>query len=573
MEQEQGKYRVLARKYRPKVFNDLIGQEALVRTISNAIDQNRLAQAYILTGIRGIGKTTSARIIAKALNCVGVDGNGSMTPNPCGICKHCQDIANDCHVDVVEIDAASNTGIDNIREIIIEGAKYNPVSGRYKIYIIDEVHMLSKAAFNALLKTLEEPPERLKFIFATTEIRKVPVTILSRCQRFDLRRIEQHTLADYFKTIADKENVPVEDEALQLIAKAADGSVRDGLSLLDQAIVHGNGEVKTEQVRQMIGLSDRSVLFDIYDKLMNGKIADVLQGVENQYNLGTDPLTLAQDLLELTHWLTRIKIAPDLAKDVTISESEKVNGAKLASALSMGTLTRTWQILLKGVSEIKYSESPLKSLEMVMVRLAYASELPTPMEIIADIKKNPEVDAAQKKTEQLSRPAVAPIPTQETAQATVSPVSSAPPSTPATQPKDTKTPQNITDLVMMARKAGQMLLAFNMSNYIHPVSMQDGILQIHLGEGAPPRLCQDLRAFLLTETGKKWEVSQVDDQGGKTLKEEAQENQKRLKETLSANPLVVQVLRTFPGSRVETFHLHRDENFEQETQDTPEENG
>ena len=323
MEQEQGKYRVLARKYRPKVFNDLIGQEALVRTITNAIEQNRLAQAYILTGIRGIGKTTSARIIAKALNCVGPDGNGGMTPNPCGVCKHCQDIANDCHVDVVEIDAASNTGIDNIREIIIEGAKYNPVSARYKIYIIDEVHMLSKAAFNALLKTLEEPPERLKFIFATTEIRKVPITILSRCQRFDLRRIDQKTLADYFKTIADKENVPAEEEALQLIAKAADGSVRDGLSLLDQAIVHGNGEVKADQVRQMIGLSDRSVLFDIYDKLMAGQVADVLTCVENQYNLGTDPLTLAQDLLELTHWLTRIKIAPELAKDITIAESEK----------------------------------------------------------------------------------------------------------------------------------------------------------------------------------------------------------------------------------------------------------
>ena len=569
MEQEQGKYRVLARKYRPKVFNDLIGQEALVRTITNAIEQNRLAQAYILTGIRGIGKTTSARIIAKALNCIGPDGTGGMTPNPCGVCKHCRDIANDCHVDVVEIDAASNTGIDNIREIIIEGAKYNPVSARYKIYIIDEVHMLSKAAFNALLKTLEEPPERLKFIFATTEIRKVPITILSRCQRFDLRRIDQKTLADYFKTIAGKENVPAEEEALQLIAKAADGSVRDGLSLLDQAIVHGNGEVKADQVRQMIGLSDRSVLFDIYDKLMAGQVADVLTGVENQYNLGTDPLTLAQDLLELTHWLTRIKIAPELAKDITIAEAEKTYGQKLAASLSMGTLTRTWQILLKGVSEIKYSESPLKSLEMVMVRLAYASELPTPMEVIADIKKNPEVDAAQKKTENLNPVQAKPV--QAPAETNVKPVAEIP-TVQASAQNNGKTPQNITDLVMMARKAGQMMLAFNMSNYIHPVLMQDGILQIHLDDGAPSHLCQDLRTFLLTETGKKWEVSLVDAPGGKTLKEEAQENQKRLKETLSAHPLVMQVLKTFPGSRVETFHLHHGESYAQEPEETAEEN-
>jgi len=268
-------YRVLARKYRPQTFADLIGQEALVRTISNAIAKNRLAQAYILTGIRGIGKTTSARIIARALNCVGADGQGGMTPQPCGVCKHCTDIANDCHVDVIEIDAASNTGVDNVREII-EGAKYNPLSARYKIYIIDEVHMLSKSAFNALLKTLEEPPERLKFIFATTEIRKVPVTILSRCQRFDLRRIEAEMLCDYFKTILEKEDVTAETEAVALIAKAADGSVRDGLSLLDQAIAHGDGMVKTEDVKRMLGIFDKTQLFDLYEKLMKGQVKESL---------------------------------------------------------------------------------------------------------------------------------------------------------------------------------------------------------------------------------------------------------------------------------------------------------
>ena len=562
MEQEPGKYRVLARKYRPKIFKDLIGQEALVRTITNAIEQNRLAQAYILTGIRGIGKTTSARIIAKALNCIGPDGKGGMTPNPCGVCKHCQDIDNDCHVDVVEIDAASNTGIDNIREIIIEGAKYNPVSARYKIYIIDEVHMLSKAAFNALLKTLEEPPERLKFIFATTEIRKVPITILSRCQRFDLRRIEQKVLADYFKTITEKENVPAESDALQIIAKIADGSVRDGLSLLDQAIVHGNGEIKADQVRQMIGLSDKSALFNIYDKLMAGNISEVLKEIDAQYNLGMDPLTLSQDLLELTHWLTRIKIAPELMNDITISETEKIAGKEMSESLSMATLTRTWQILLKGISEIKYSESPLKSLEMLMIRLAYASELPTPIEVISDIKKNTELDTAQKKTKNLSSLSIPFKPenkkeqNSDTSQSNLSLPNQKPSSS-----RFSEGPQNITDLVMLARKSGQMLLAFNISNYVRPVLMENTTLRIHLEEGAPTHLCQDIRTFLLTETGQKWEVEQVKELGGKTLKEEAQENQKRMRETLANHPLVMQVLKAFPGSHVETFHLHHSDNI------------
>lgn len=378
---------VLARKYRSQVFDDLIGQEALVRTITNAIASGRLAHAYMLTGIRGVGKTSSARIIAKGLNCIGEDGNGGMTPNPCGKCRHCVDIANDAHIDVIEIDAASNTGVDNVREII-EGAKYNPVSARFKIYIIDEVHMLSRQAFNALLKTLEEPPERIKFIFATTEIRKVPVTILSRCQRFDLRRVDEQTLTAHLAKITNLEGAKAEEEALHLLAKAGDGSVRDSLSLLDQAITQFDGDIHVDQIRQMLGVADRTSLFDLYAAVMQGDIAKSLELLGTQYEFGADPLVIAQDMLELTHWLTRIKVVPDLLKDVTVPEAERVRGKEMADNLSMGALTAVWQMLLKGIIEVKQADYPLKALEMLIIRLAYAADLPTPAQIIEDIKKN-----------------------------------------------------------------------------------------------------------------------------------------------------------------------------------------
>lgn len=378
---------VLARKYRSQVFDDLIGQEALVRTITNAIASGRLAHAYMLTGIRGVGKTSSARIIAKGLNCIGEDGKGGMTPNPCGKCRHCVDIANDAHIDVIEIDAASNTGVDNVREII-EGAKYNPVSARFKIYIIDEVHMLSRQAFNALLKTLEEPPERIKFIFATTEIRKVPVTILSRCQRFDLRRVDEQTLMAHLAKITNLEGAKAEEEALHLLAKAGDGSVRDSLSLLDQAITQFDGDIHAEQIRQMLGVADRTSLFDLYAAVMQGNIAKSLELLGLQYECGADPLVIAQDMLELTHWLTRIKIVPDLLKDVTVPEAERVRGKEMSDNLSMGALTAVWQMLLKGILEVKQADYPLKALEMLIIRLAYAADMPTPAQIIEDIKKN-----------------------------------------------------------------------------------------------------------------------------------------------------------------------------------------
>ena len=558
MEEKQGKYRVLARKYRPVGFKDLIGQDALVRTITNAIKNDRLAQAYILTGIRGVGKTTSARIIARALNCIGPDGNGQMTPNPCGVCKHCRDIENDCHIDVIEIDAASNTGVDNVREII-EGAKYSPLSARYKIYIIDEVHMLSKAAFNALLKTLEEPPEHLKFIFATTEIRKVPMTILSRCQRFDLKRIEENVLTDYLAKIADLEKVEADRAALELIAKAADGSVRDALSLLDQAIAHGNGKIEPQSVSEMVGLSDKTFLFKIYDKLMSGDMKSTLELVAYQYKLGMDPLMLAEDLLGLTHWLTCAKVIPESLQDDTLSETEKTEGKRLSDSLSMATLTRAWQILLKGFSEIKYSQSPAKSLDMLLVRLAYAAELPTPIELL---KQEDENDSAQKKTENLTKAVQisSAVPTKkEPVPAVVSNDSPLP-------SKSAKNIQNIADIVALAQEDKEMLLSFNIANYVHPIELSFGKLKFSEVDGIPGDFCQKLRTYLKKKTGVDWNITTVKGTtGGQSVKEQAIENKKKMKENLSAAPLVQEVLKTFPTAQIETFNLHKtDEGIEPE---------
>ncbi|MBK1666145.1 DNA polymerase III subunit gamma/tau, partial [Rhodospirillum rubrum] len=374
-------YRVLARKYRPASFDALIGQEALVRTLTNAIDSGRLAQAWMLTGVRGVGKTTTARLIARALNCVGADGKGGVTITPCGVCEHCKAIAEDRHVDVLEMDAASRTGVGDIREIL-DGVRYRPAVARTKVYIIDEVHMLSTAAFNALLKTLEEPPEHVKFIFATTEIRKVPVTVLSRCQRFDLRRVSAAELSGHFLRIAGLEGAEIAPSALTLIARAADGSVRDGLSLLDQAIAHGGGTVSEAQVAEMLGLADRARIFDLLDALLAGRIAESLDLLDRQYALGADPLVIVQDLLDLVHWMTRVKVVPVSAEDAAVPEAERTRGRAMAERLSMAVLNRCWQILLKGLGEARGAPVPLQAVEMVLIRLAYASDLPTPEEAL-----------------------------------------------------------------------------------------------------------------------------------------------------------------------------------------------
>jgi DNA polymerase-3 subunit gamma/tau len=394
---DSGAYRVLARKYRPKTFTDLIGQKVMVRVLSNAISSGRLAHAFILTGVRGVGKTTTARIIARALNCVGPNESGGPTDQPCGQCVHCHAISEDRDVDVIEMDAASRTGVDDIRELI-EGVRYKPAAARYKVYIIDEVHMLSKNAFNALLKTLEEPPEHVKFIFATTEIHKIPITVMSRCQRFDLRRVDVETLAAHLTHIAGQENAAITAAAVMLIARAADGSVRDGLSLLDTAISTGSagsaespnskGRVDETQVRAILGLADRTQVFDLLDAVMGGNPAAALTLLEELYASGADPMIVIQDLLVLCHWLTRLKVLPETAEAPEIPEAEAKRGLEMASKLAMPVLTRAWQLLLKGLTEVQTAPAPLVAAEMVLVRLAYSSDLPTPAEIVRDLRKD-----------------------------------------------------------------------------------------------------------------------------------------------------------------------------------------
>ncbi len=373
-------YRVLARKYRPTNFDDLIGQDVLVRTLGNAIQSGRIAHAFLLTGIRGVGKTTTARIIARALNCIGKDGSGGATIKPCGVCSNCKMIGEDRHVDVLEMDAASHTGVGDIRELI-DTVRYLPTSARYKVYIIDEVHMLSTSAFNALLKTLEEPPPHVKFIFATTESRKIPVTILSRCQRFDLKRIDMETLAAHLAKICGKENVEADEAALKIIATAAEGSVRDSLSLLDQAIAAGE-TITAPAVRRMIGASDNTATFRLLETLLKGDVAGALAEIRAQYGAGADPLLIVQDALEVTHLITRVKVAPAALSDVSLSEHDRVAAKAMADRLPMAQLTRLWQMLLKGISEVRLAPSPIAALEMLLVRIAYAAQLPTPAEVI-----------------------------------------------------------------------------------------------------------------------------------------------------------------------------------------------
>ena len=378
-------YRVLARKYRPATFDDLIGQDAMVRTVSNAFETGRIPQAWILTGVRGVGKTTTARILARALNYQLPDGSiPAPTVSMPVLGVNCQAIMESRHIDVLEMDAASHNGVDDVRQIN-DAVRYAPVNARYKVYILDEVHMLSPAAFNALLKTLEEPPPHAKFIFATTEIRKVPITVLSRCQRFDLRRVEAGLLVQHLGKIAEKENISVEPEALALIARAAEGSVRDSLSLFDQAIAHAAGPVKADHVRQMLGLADRARVVDLFDALLRGDIAAALAELRDQYDSGADPAVILTDLAEFTHFVTRVKIVPSVADDVSLAEAERVRGRAFAAALSMRVLSRTWQMLLKGIAEVQAAGRPVAAAEMVLVRIAYAADLPTPDEVVRSI--------------------------------------------------------------------------------------------------------------------------------------------------------------------------------------------
>ncbi len=547
---DKTEYRVLARKYRPTTFADLVGQEALVRTLKNAIETNRIAQAYILTGIRGIGKTTSARIIARALNCIGPDGKGGMTTEPCGVCEHCRAIAEDRHVDVIEIDAASNTGVANVREII-ETTRYNPTSARFKIYIIDEVHMLSTAAFNALLKTLEEPPERVKFIFATTEIRKVPTTVLSRCQRFDLRRVEPELLTTHFKNIVAKENVSAEEEALKLIARAADGSVRDGLSLLDQAIAHGGGTVTAEFVRAMIGLADRAAIVDLYEQLMSGDIKAALDSFARQYASGADPVVVLQDLLELTHWLTRVKIAPELAEDGSMAAEEYKRCTDMAQKLPMSVLTRTWQMLLKGIDETLKAPSEKQAAEMVLIRLAYASELPTPGDLIKELTSGNSFSASSPAVPTVSALPRSPVQSDWSGirvQGNTAPALQIQP-----QSQENVVFNSLADVVAYAYKQNDMMFAYNTERYVSLVSFEQGKIEFFPLENTPHNLAGDMVERLRRWTGKQWVVSVVSQQGGQTLLQQARINAENLRRTMLQNPFVSAVLKAFPTAKIETI--------------------
>jgi DNA polymerase-3 subunit gamma/tau len=557
-------YRVLARKYRPSDFAGLIGQEALVRTLTNAIAQGRLAHAFMLTGVRGVGKTTTARILARAFNCIGPDGKGGPTASPCGQCEHCTAIAEDRHVDVIEMDAASRTGVNDIRELI-EGVRYRPVSARFKIYIIDEVHMLSSSAFNALLKTLEEPPEHVKFIFATTEIRKVPVTVLSRCQRFDLRRIEADKLAQHLGSIAASEGSKLAPNALALIARAADGSARDGLSLLDQAITlvdqsKGEAEVTEEQVRAMLGIADRTQLFELYEAVMAGRAAEVLGQLRRMYEAGADPIVVLQDLLDLTHWLTRCKLTPDVLQQPAVPEAERKRGGALSKDLSLPVLARTWQMLLKGLGEAQYAPQPLAAAEMALIRLMHVADLPTPGDLVRQLSgpvspgssasapapSNPPRGGSSNGPSNFGSGAVtSAISTQSVARdpnAAPAPVEAAMP------PFRLESFEAVVDL-FRSKKEG--ILLTHIMNDVHLVRFEPGRIELRPTPKAPANLTNRMSACLNEWTGVRWVISVSGDLGAPTLKEQAQAAEAEMRRRAAAHPLVKAVLDAFPGATID----------------------
>lgn len=559
-----GGYRVLARKYRPASFDDLIGQEAMVRTVSNAFETGRIPQAWILTGVRGVGKTTTARILARALNYELPDGSvkGPTIHMPVmGI--HDQAIIDSRHIDVLEMDAASHNGVDDVRQIN-DAARYAPVSARYKVYILDEVHMLSTAAFNALLKTLEEPPPHVKFIFATTEIRKVPVTVLSRCQRFDLRRVDADVLVAHLSGIAAKEHIEAEPGALALIARAAEGSVRDSLSLFDQAIAHAAGAVRAEDVRQMLGLADRVRIVDLFEALMKGDIAAALTELRAQYDIGADPAVVLGDLAEFTHFVTRMKVVPSVGDDASLSEAERVRGRDFATQLSLRVLSRTWQMLLKGVGEVQASGRPLAAAEMVLVRIAYAADLPTPDEVVRSLGENGGAGtapargggngggggvtaAAQSFAPRFDAPRGAPR-----AQASAAAMPSGDPvarrDLPEAQPAVVI--NSFAELIAFVADKRDINTKMALERDVRLVRFEDGKLEIALLPSAPKGLSNELQRKLSAWTGRIWMVAVSKEQGAPTLREQANDRQAELRQEVMQDPLVQAVLKKFPGAKV-----------------------
>jgi DNA polymerase-3 subunit gamma/tau len=559
-------YRVLARKYRPSRFEDLIGQEAMVRTISNAFEAGRIPQAWILTGVRGVGKTTTARILARALNYELPDGSvkGPSVLMP-SIGVHCQAIMESRHIDVLEMDAASHTGIDDVRQIT-DGVRYAPSSARYKVYIIDEVHMLSEKAFNAFLKTLEEPPEHAKFVFATTEIRKVPVTVLSRCQRFDLRRVEADVLMAHLANIAKLESVDAEPAALGLIARAAEGSVRDSLSLFDQAIAHAAGQVRADDVRQMLGLADRTRVIDLFESLARGDIASAFREFREQYDTGADPLVVLSDLAEFVNFVTRVKVLPATADNVALSESERTRGRDFATKLSMRVLSRMWQMLLKGITEVQAAIRPQAAAEMVLVRIAYVADLPTPDEAIkalagTDTASSPGSGSALPRgapvggavSDQRSPADVTPRPalgSRSGPEATARPQMSAPLPAEAVSASPVLRLSNFNELVALAGEKRDLQIRAALEADVRLVSMDDGRLEVALERNAARSLINELSRKLETWTGRRWTVIVSNEPGQPTLRSQSQAAKDKLAVGVNADPRVQAVMSRFPGAQV-----------------------
>jgi len=556
-------YQVLARKYRPATFADLIGQEAMVRTLHNAFAADRIAQAFIMTGIRGTGKTTTARIIAKGLNCVGADGAGGPTTEPCGVCEPCRAIAEGRHVDVLEMDAASRTGVADIREII-DSVQYRAASARYKVYIIDEVHMLSTNAFNALLKTLEEPPAHVKFIFATTEIRKVPVTILSRCQRYDLRRIEPEVMMAHLQAILRHEGGAVAADALALITRAAEGSVRDALSLLDQAMSQGSGETTAAQVRAMLGLADRGRVLDLFDLIMQGEAAAALAELAGQYAEGADPMAILRDLAEITHWLSVIKIAPSAADDPTTPPDERDRGRDMAGRLPIRVLSRTWQMLLKALEEVALAPNAMMAAEMAVIRLTHVAELPDPETLIRRLQSQPgqagsgraggsgamggggggsAVGAGSGVGGGSGAGAVVRTPILQAAvRAPVLRGGQALATAPVLATFDA--------VVALIRDKRDMTLLVDVETCLRLVRYAPGRIEFEPTAAAAPDLAARLSQRLQGWTGNRWAVSVVSAGGAATIAEGQATDRHRAEARALAFPLVQAVLAAFPGARI-----------------------
>jgi DNA polymerase-3 subunit gamma/tau len=536
-------YRVLARKYRPTTFDDLIGQDAMVRILRNAFALNRIAHAFMLTGVRGVGKTTTARIIARALNCVGPDGNGGPTPDPCGVCENCRGILADRHPDVVEMDAASRTGVDDVREII-EATRFRPMQARTKVFIVDEVHMLSRNAFNALLKTLEEPPPHVKFVFATTEIRKVPVTVLSRCQRFDLRRIPVAMLASHYRKIADAEKVAIEDEALAAIARAADGSVRDGLSLLDQAIAQGfvaaEQGVSAASVAEMLGLADRGIVFDLMDAVTAGRPADALAITDHAYALGADLGGLLGDLLDLTHTLSRLKSVPELRRSQELPEAERVRGAALSDRLSIPVLGRVWQMLLKGLSEVESAPDRRAAAEMILIRLCHVSEQLPPGDLVKRL-------LAQTAPTNAAPGGAGPRPDGGGARATSGALALA-------QQVEVAQPPRLAsfrDVLALALAERDPLLHGYLIHSVHLVRFAPPVIELRPQADAPRDLAAKLAALLQRTTGTRWTIAISAAIGEATLGEQSSAAERGRRSAAAEHPLVRAILEAFPGARIE----------------------